>query len=449
MTIEQNRHSVLQRLAGAGVAPRLRGIVSVCSAHPLVVEAALRRGLKYGVPVLVEATCNQVNHDGGYTGMTPAAFRRFVEGIAADVGFPSGRLILGGDHLGPNPWRSMPAAEAMSHAETMIAAFVTAGFHKLHLDCSMGCEGEAAALDDEEAATRAARLAAIAERHATERGMAPVYVIGTEVPPPGGATHSILDLAVTSSDAVPATINAHLRAFSTYGVAAAFARIIGVVVQPGVEFGNTNVVPYLPERARPLSDALATLPGIVYEAHSTDYQPASALRALVDDGFGILKVGPALTFALREALYGLDAIAGELHGCARTLAPAMETLMLSHPKNWAAYYGGTESTQRVQRHFSYSDRIRYYWPYPEALAAVDDLLSRLAEQVIPEPLISQYLTRVYPAVLARQVPAMARDLCLASIEAALEPYYAAVLGGNVQQGLHLPSQPPAAIVNCP
>jgi CHAD domain-containing protein len=36
------------------------------------------------------------------------------------------------------------------------------------------------------------------------------------------------------------------------------------------------------------------------------------LAALVRDGFAILKVGPALTFALREALYGLDLIAAAL-----------------------------------------------------------------------------------------------------------------------------------------
>ena len=66
--------------------------------------------------MLIEATCNQVNQDGGYTGMTPADFRAFVEGIADRVGFARERLILGGDHLGPNPWRSLPAAEALDRA---------------------------------------------------------------------------------------------------------------------------------------------------------------------------------------------------------------------------------------------------------------------------------------------------------------------------------------------
>ncbi len=53
-------------------------------------------------------------------------------------------------------------------------------------------------------------------------------------------------------------------------------------------------------------------PDLAFEAHSTDYQGRQPLRELVEDGFAILKVGPELTFALREALYGLDLIAGDL-----------------------------------------------------------------------------------------------------------------------------------------
>ena len=64
--------------------------------------------------MLIEATCNQVNQEGGYTGMTPADFRGFVEAIAARVGFDPSRIILGGDHLGPNPWKQLPAEEALA-----------------------------------------------------------------------------------------------------------------------------------------------------------------------------------------------------------------------------------------------------------------------------------------------------------------------------------------------
>lgn len=427
MSLESSRRDVLARLAGTPAASRLRGIPSVCSAHPLVIEAALRRAGAEGVPALVEATCNQVNQEGGYTGMTPAGFRAFVETIADRVGFPLDQLILGGDHLGPNPWKSLPAEEAMLRAEAMVAAYVDAGFRKIHLDCSMGCAGEPAALDDDTTASRAARLAGIAEQQAAQAETSLSYIVGTEVPPPGGATHAIAELAVTSPEAVRNTLDVHRRAFAEAGVEAALDRVVGIVVQPGVEFGNANVVLYRPEKARALSSTLGAMPGLVFEAHSTDYQPASALRALVDDGFAILKVGPGLTFALREALYGLDAIAAELDGKGPALEPAMEALMLAQPKHWASHYPGTPGEQRLQRHYSYSDRIRYYWPEPEAQAAVGALMARLESRNIPETLISRHLARLYPAVVSGELAPTPQALCLASIDAALDPYYAAAL----------------------
>jgi len=425
----EGRTRALSQLFGNRAVPAARGIASICSAHPLVIEAALRRGKAENAAVLIEATCNQVNQDGGYTGMTPSGFRRFVEEIAARAGFPVERLILGGDHLGPNPWKTLPAEQALARAEAMIAGYVDAGFEKIHLDTSMGCGGEPAALADELTAARAARLAQVAEERAARLDRPrPRYIIGTEVPAPGGATHVLEQLAITEPAAAERTLAVHNAAFATAGVAQAFQRVIGIVVQPGVEFGNANLAVYRPERARNLSGALERLPGLVFEAHSTDYQPAAALAALVDDGFAILKVGPGLTFALREALYGLDAIATGLglSPASDSLERTMERVMLENPVHWRSHYPGTSEEQRLQRHFSYSDRIRYYWAHPQASAAVDRLMARLGEREVPETLISQYLSRLYPSVRAGKVSAKPRDLCLATVDDALDPYYAAV-----------------------
>lgn len=420
--LDQNRESALSKLFGARQQPLPRGITSVCSAHSLVIEAALRRAAREGTVVLIEATCNQVNQEGGYTGMTPAAFRQFIERIATEVGFPLERIILGGDHLGPNPWKKLGADEAMARAEAMVAAYVEAGFEKLHLDTSMGCAGEPAALDDEVTAERAARLARVAEDTARRIGQRPpVYIIGTEVPPPGGATHAIEELEVTSPDAALKTLAIHRSALEKAGAGAAMDRVIGIVVQPGVEFGNANVVLYQPHRARGLASSLSRMPGLLFEAHSTDYQTVAELSALVDDGFAILKVGPGLTFALREALYGLDAIRYVLAGGSDSLHAEMDAIMLSQPQHWEGHYTGAAEELRLQRHFSYSDRIRYYWPDKQAAGAVGTLMTALPDP-IPETLISQYLARVYPDVVTGRVAPRARDLCLAAIDAALAPY---------------------------
>jgi D-tagatose-1,6-bisphosphate aldolase subunit GatZ/KbaZ len=408
----------------AGAMPA--GVTSVCSAHPLVVEAALRQAASDGTAVLVEATCNQVNHKGGYTGLTPAAFRDEVYRIADQVGFPRQRVVLGGDHLGPNPWRHLEAEAALAEADTMVAAYVAAGYTKIHLDTSMGCKGEPGHLADPLTAARAARLAAVAEASVATGGERPRYVIGTEVPAPGGALEEIERLEVTRPEAVMATVEAHRRAFTAAGVEAAFEAVMAVVVQPGVEFDDRNVVVYQPERARELSAALSGLPGLVYEAHSTDYQPEDSLARLVRDGFAVLKVGPALTFALREALYGLDQVAQVLSPgwSEHTLMAEMEREMTSNPGYWTSYYGGAPD-ERLLRHFSYSDRIRYYWSRPAAKRAVQSLLGHLGEGPVPATLVSQFLPRLYSRVAGGELLAAPRALVLETVRDVLRSYAAA------------------------
>jgi D-tagatose-1,6-bisphosphate aldolase subunit GatZ/KbaZ len=423
----------LQELVKAHAQGRAAGITSICSAHPLVIEAALREASGHMGPVLIEATCNQVNHEGGYTGMTPTDFRRFVLGIAARVGFDAERLLLGGDHLGPNPWKDQPAEEALAKAERMLEAYAEAGFSKIHLDASMACAGEAEPLPGAVVAERAARLAAVVERAVSRAGLPlPVYVVGTEVPVPGGALEKVEDLVVTPPQDARETLALHRSAFAALGLQGAYERVIGLVVQPGVEFGNENVVVYDAPKARQLSAVLQTETQVVFEAHSTDYQPVTALAELVRDGFAILKVGPGLTFALREALYALEQIAQTLQ-----VLPAqghvhsvMETLMRQQPQHWNRYYHGDESALRLQRHFSYSDRIRYYWPLEPASEAVETLFRALGAQPIAETLISQYLPHLYPQVASGKGDTTAKGLVLAAIGYVLKQYRSACAGAQ-------------------
>ncbi len=409
--------TVLTGLADARRSGRPYGIASICSAHPTVLRAALRRAAKNGGPVLIEATCNQVNQFGGYTGMTPADFIGFVEGIAREEGVAREQILFGGDHLGPNPWRKEPAEIALKKAADMVDAYVAAGFTKIHLDASMGCAGEPVALDDGTVAERAAALCAVAEKAAARAGLAPpVYILGTEVPVPGGADHALSTVEPTSPEAARETIAVHRAAFAKAGLDAAFARVIAFVVQPGVEFGSDNVIAYDPPRAAALSALLDEEPALVFEAHSTDYQTEAALAALVRDGYPILKVGPGLTFAYREALYALDLVASDIvpgYGD-RPLARAMEALMTTAPGYWSGYYHGDETALRIQRHFSYSDRIRYYWTRPEAEAAVAALMTALEGVRIPETVLHQYLPQIEGA--------NAGDILVAAVDRVLAVY---------------------------
>lgn len=415
--------TVLTGLADARRSGQPYGIASICSAHPTVLRAALRRAAKNGGPVLIEATCNQVNQFGGYTGMTPADFIAFVEGIAREEGVAREQILFGGDHLGPNPWRKEPAEIALKKAADMVDAYVAAGFTKIHLDASMGCAGEPLALDDGTVAERAAALCAVAEKAAARAGLAtPVYILGTEVPVPGGADHALSTVEPTSPEAARETIAVHRAAFAKAGLDAAFARVIAFVVQPGVEFGSDNVIAYDPPRAAALSALLDEEPALVFEAHSTDYQTEAALAALVRDGYPILKVGPGLTFAYREALYALDLVASDIvpgYGD-RPLAKAMESLMTAAPGYWSGYYHGDETALRIQRHFSYSDRIRYYWTRPEAEAAVAALMTALEGVRIPETVLHQYLPQI-EGTNAGDILVAAVDRVLAVYDGACRP----------------------------
>lgn len=321
------------------------GVYSLCSAHPRVIESAMREASACDAPLLVEATSNQVNQFGGYTGMTPADFRRFVLEIARQSGFREQQLWLGGDHLGPNAWRHEPAPDALAKAAEMIRQYVVAGFRKIHLDCSMACGGDPEPLPEAIIARRAARLCAVAENTWHEvGGEPPVYVIGTEVPVPGGATESLSELEVTSPEAARATINAHRAAFAEIGMEAAWPRVIALVVQPGVEFDHHKVIDYRPHKAQALSAFIADDAQFVFEAHSTDYQTAPNLQALVRDHFAILKVGPGATYAMRETLWALAAIAHELPGGAtqEDLRTTAIEVMRNDPRHWRSYYHDAE-----------------------------------------------------------------------------------------------------------
>jgi D-tagatose-1,6-bisphosphate aldolase subunit GatZ/KbaZ len=414
---------VLARLFPRAARAGCTAIASVCSAHPVVLEAALRLGKARGEEVLVEATCNQVNHEGGYTGMTPADFRRRVEEMADRCGLDRACLVLGGDHLGPNPWRRLPAERALAAAEAMVDAYARAGFRKLHLDTSMACQGDPPNLPEEVIAARAARLAQVAEAAAPAPASL-AYVIGTEVPVPGGAREEQPGPQVTAAEAVVTTVELHRGVFAGQALEAAFERAIAVVVQPGLEFGNTEVLRYDPGRAGGLAAARPRISPLAFEAHSTDYQPAAALAALARDGFAILKVGPELTFALREALYGLDHVAAALLGTPEpeTLRAVVERVMVREPAHWAGYCSGTAADQRLLRHFGYSDRVRYYWSHPEVAAAVTRLLDALGPRHLPASLVGQYLGTLLPEVLACRRAPTAGELLRGTVERVLERY---------------------------
>jgi D-tagatose-1,6-bisphosphate aldolase subunit GatZ/KbaZ len=320
---------------------------------------------------------------------------------------------------------------AMEKAKELVRQYTLVGYTKIHLDASMKC-----ADDDMErplpktiAAQRAADMALIAEETFNKRGngIAPCYVIGSEVPVPGGAQEHEESVVVSDAQDTAETIEISRQAFLNLGLEAAWERVIAVVVQPGVEFGDSSLFEYDPQAAAPLTRLIERYDNLVYEAHSTDYQSREKLRELVRDHFAILKVGPGLTFAYREAVFALamieaDWLGGQAGIELSNLRRAVEEAMLDNPAHWQKYYLGQAWEQRFSRRYSFSDRIRYYWPVPRVQSALAQLLKNLNERPIPLTLLSQYMPQQASRIRHGTLSNAPRALLLDKVFCVLDDY---------------------------
>lgn len=408
---------------------RTIGIYSICSADPTVLRASIRHAREDGTSVLVEATSNQVDQFGGYTGMTPPDFRELVYKIADEEGLSRSDIILGGDHLGPNRWQKEEPVSAMEKAVELVRAYVAAGYTKIHLDCSFSCKGDPYPITDEIAASRAAQMLVAAEEEAAKAGTADQirYVIGTEVPVPGGHQEELGEITPTTPDAARTTLAKHREAFEAAGLTDVWPKISALVVQPAVEFDHLKVVDYKTEGTTELRKVLDDQSSLVFEAHSTDYQTEENLAQLVRDHWAILKVGPGLTFNLREGLFALSHIEDELipEGERSNLRQVIEDRMVAEPSRWEVYYTGTKDEQRIARRYSYSDRMRYYWPDEQIKAARAKLMENLDGVDIPLPLLSQYLPLQYGRVREGALEPTPENLLIDRVRDAIRPYAAA------------------------
>lgn len=412
------------------------GIPSYCTASDITIEAVLEQGKRFSAPILIEGTANQINQFGGYTGMQPKDFRDYVYEIADRVNFEHDMIILGGDHMGPLVWSKLNAAEAMSNAKELVRLCVLAGFKKMHLDTSMKLADDPKdeRLSDEIIAERGITLLEECEKAYQEllksnpNELRPVYIIGSEVPIPGGTQNEDAGLQVTKVEDLEATLNTYRRKFQEHGLTERWQDVIGVVVQPGVEFGDADIHHYNHYEAVELCSSLKNYGNIIFEGHSTDYQRAEDLRSMVADGIAILKVGPALTFAFREGLFALSMMEKELipEDLRANFIETLEKVMLEKPENWQKYYHGSDQEKHLARKYSYSDRCRYYFSLPEIKAATEKLFANLDNVRIPAGLLRQYMPRQYQRVRDGLLRLRAKELAKDFVVYCAEDYNYAV-----------------------
>ena len=411
------------------------GIPSYCTANELALEIALRRAKMLNKPVLIEATANQVNQFGGYTGMMPKDFYQLVLKMAQAIDLPENMIILAGDHLGPLTWQKLPEAEAMANSYELVYQYARAGFTKIHLDTSMKvADDPEGLLSTETIARRGAMLYKAAMKGYEELkaekpdAIRPVFIVGSEVPIPGGATEAEDTLAVTKPEAFLDTVNTYTRVWTEEGVGEGMKDVIAVVVQPGVEFGDEQVFDYNSEAAKELTAMLEQYPDFCFEGHSTDYQTPKCLYDMVTDGIAILKVGPALTFGLREALFALSKMEEELVPADEraNFIAKLEEVMLANPSNWAKHYHGDERQLALCRKYSYSDRARYYIGQPEVVECMNKLFENLRKYTIPMNMLHQYMPLSYNRVRNGELKLDPRELAMDGVAQFMMDYEQAV-----------------------
>jgi D-tagatose-1,6-bisphosphate aldolase subunit GatZ/KbaZ len=278
-------------------------------------------------------------------------------------------------------------------------------------------------LNNETVSSRAAILCRVAEdtwKDFCPNAPQPVYVIGSEVPVPGGVQEEEETITPTKPEDAERTIDITRQSFYNAGLSGAWDRVVAVVVQPGVEYGDDRVFKYNREVAKGLSNKITEYEKLVYEAHSTDYQTEADLRSLVEDHFCILKVGPWLTFAYREALFALEAMEMEIMGAGNEdlscLRATLDRVMVNDPKHWAKYYTGTKEQKSFKRKFSFSDRSRYYWPDESINAAKSRMFDNLRKNKIPLSLLSQFMPYQFYEVLDGKLANEPEELVLDYIQ---------------------------------
>ena len=410
------------------------GIYSACSANSFVIEAVLKKGLEDNSCVLIESTANQCDQFGGYTGMKPLDFKNYVYSIADKLGFDKNKIFLGGDHLGPLTWTNLNEEEAMKNSEVLIDAYVSAGFSKIHVDTSMKVKDDDpnTRLSDETIARRGVHLVKVAENaykkllETNPNAVEPIYIVGSEVPIPGGSQAAIDEgVQVTKVIDFKATMNTFKETFKKEGIEDVWDRVLGIVVQPGVEEKDSGCTEYDRSKALELSNAIKQVPDLVFEGHSTDYQTKIKLREMVEDGVAILKVGPGLTFAAREGLYALSFIEDEVckvnGNSPSNFREVLDNEMLKNNSHWIKHYHGTQEEIALKRKYSFSDRSRYYYATEPVKKAIDTLLNNLKDGC-PLNLLSQFMPIQYTKVREGTLKNDPKELVLDKIGNTIDEY---------------------------
>jgi len=363
-----------------------RTIFAACPNSVSVVKAAFRAAKRNNAPIYFAATLNQIDCDGGYTGLTPAQFTRMAELEAAAVNY-TGTTIIAIDHGGPwlkdkqsrERWSVEKAMEGVKHS---FEAAVLAGYDLIHVDPTVDIfvpKGEV--IDIRVVVRRTVELIAHIEKFRRGKNLPAIsYEVGTE--------------EVHGGLADQATFNTFLRELKAGLKSAGLEEVwpCFIVGKVGTDLHTTL---FDPEVARELTAKVRPY-GSCIKGHYTD--GVSNPEAYPASGMGAANVGPEFTMSEYDALAELEQCERKLERQGRVAQSSDMTAVLQRlvcdSNRWRKWLQpdeqglAFEALTPERRSWLVKTGCRYIWQHPEALVARQRLYDNLrrsgydAEEVV-------------------------------------------------------------------
>lgn len=363
-----------------------RTIFAACPNSMAVMKAALNSAKRCNAPIKFATTLNQVDLDGGYTGLTPKQFVDKIKQLAKAINLQS-PVLIAIDHGGP--WlKDSHRKENLNYEETMervkksFEAAIEAGYDLIHVDPTIDVtlpKGDIIAI--ETVAKRTVILIKHCEAYRLQKGLPKIaYEVGTEEVHGG-----LVDLSVFNKFFVLLK-----EGLEREGLSDAWPCF--VVGKVGTDLHTTE---FDAEVAKTIVDIAANY-GSVIKGHYSDN--VTNPEAYPKAGMGGANVGPEFTECEYEGLMELEEIENQLfrEGHVPKMSGIKQTLWnaVISSGRWVKWLEKEENskdfyTNELERQeWLVKTGCRYIWQNPEVVSSRAELYENLenngvkAEQIL-------------------------------------------------------------------
>lgn len=342
-----------------------RTLFAVCPNSTSVIKAAFRAAKRNNAPVKFAATLNQVDGDGGYTGLTQREFIKLLT-IEADAVNYNGPYIAAIDHGGP--WlKDVQSVErwdtkrAMNGIKKSFEDAILAGYHMIHVDPTVDIflpKGEI--INIKMVAARTVELMVHAELFRRKNNIPLIsYEVGTEEVHGGLADEAVFDTFIVE-------LKKGLKDAGLEDVWPCF--IVGKV---GTDLHTTT---FDKEVALQLTQKVKQF-GSYIKGHYTDGVTNPEDYPLC--GMGAANVGPEFTMSEYDALVELEEKEIQLSNGIAQLSNIKNTLwrLVYDSNRWKKWLQEDEQGKDFgqltenRRNWLVKTGCRYIWQHPEAVVA--------------------------------------------------------------------------------